>query len=199
MVDDETGSVDMMTALLAAWNAEEMEVMGTKVLPALLTVIRAQVPGEMETTFTDHERIPGYLFDDTWTGFFTTAELLDQYTYRLDSEARKKPRALVGLRCLCLLLFSFDTRMREFMWARHDVHGLLGTHDFDHNAKVRKTARVFVDPVKERARIFVADILLARQEDEPAIIERLASEFLDYALRFWASETEGLPWPTLPQ
>jgi hypothetical protein len=148
----------------------------------------------METTFADKERLPGYLFDDAWTGFFTAAELLDQYVYRLDSEARKKPRALVGLRCLCLLLFSFDTRMREFMWARHDVHALLGTHDFDHNVRVRSTACVFIDPIKERARVFVADILLARQEDDPAIIARLANEFLDYALRFWVSESDSLPW-----
>jgi len=189
-------TTDIMTALLVVWSEEELELMGLELFPALLEEVRSSFPGELETTFADLERLPGYLFDDAWVGLFTTTELLQHYRHRLDSGTRRKPRALLGLRCLVVLLFAFDTRMRQLMWARHGVHELLGTHDFDHDSRVRGTACLFVGPVKEHARVFVADILLAQKENDPSIIVRLANDFFDCVLRAWVLGSSRLPWPS---
>lgn len=193
------GEVDFMSALLFVWGEEELELAGLEVFPALLETIRAQVPGELETTFGDQERLPACLFADEWTGTLTVAELLRAYREHLDTAARRGARAITGLRCLLLLLFAFDTRVRRLMWGKHGVHAITGTRDFDSNPRVRETACAFVVPIKEHAGVFVADILLANQcEMEPGpVVARLSHDFYQCACRIWALSTDALPWPSV--
>lgn len=181
-----------MTAVLCAWGATELDDLGTQVLPAILS-LRERVQGELETSFADNERLPGFLVDADAPDMLTVSELLHVYGH-LPSEVRMHERALVGLRCIVLLLFAFDSRMRKFMWGDHDLHAILGTHHFDHVKSIRQTACVFTDRLKEKAGVFVANIIVARKEDDPDIIADLASEFLDFAQRSWTFGGEDLPW-----
>lgn len=180
---------DVITAMLRDWCPRRISIFALEVLPPLLAMSE-RVPGEFETLFADTETLPGFLIDPTWAERVSLANLLRGYRSRLDDEQRQCETALFGIRCVTLLLYAFDSRMRKFVWADHDVHAILGTSHIDASVRTRHIACGFTTSFKQHAYGFMTNLAAAFDEHRPDAVQHLARHFCDTAYYYWVAEAE---------
>jgi hypothetical protein len=178
---------DLIQALLFSWTDEQVASFGHNVLPRLLDEeIVTMRPNECLTSF-DTVPLPAQYIRPDWVGVKPIKHWLDQYCAMSKDEMARDEGCIMGVRCIALLLFAFDTRMRRLVFGDHGIHGrILCTRRMDENKVLETRGVLFMHELNRSLRTFVPD--LQAGANDPEAQRRMVAGTIEYARCRWSNK-----------